>query len=169
MEKNNKTRPQYVLDALTTGKSLLAIDITQMVSEASGEEVKIQDIGSLMTKIQNIHQFQIGYFIKKKKTRHAYEYRLVHEILALAPKNIYGLTRKTGKNRFTLEMALKKIPALEKYVNPLSQTIPEAESKPWELPVIQKANENVVAVFLNEIEKIGGLRVNFYLKLRLKK
>lgn len=116
MTKKNKTRNEYVLDALLTGKPLLLTDITRMVSDASGRETKIQDISSVMSKLSSSGQSYIGHFINRKKTPQGYEYSIVPEILRLASEEIYDLTRKTGKDRFTLEMALEKVPELGQYI-----------------------------------------------------
>ena len=217
MKKDSKTRSEYILDALLTGKTLLLSDITRMVSEALGKEIKIQDTSSLMARLSNSRQFHTGHFINKNKTPQGYEYSLVPEILSLAPEQLYGLTRKIGKDRFTLEMALEKIPELAQYVKkPSKSAKPAAKRKPAikkpvkkkaasrkkasagkskakvkakagaskaakgkpgrkplpkpPEPVIQKANvEDVVAGFLNELDKKGGLRVNFYLTVRVLK
>lgn len=122
MKKEKKTRSEYILDALLTGKTLLLSDITRMVSEASGKEIKIQDTSSLMARLSNSRQFHTGHFINKNKTLQGYEYSLVPEILNLAPEELYGLTRKIGKDRFTLEMALEKIPELAQYVKKPSKS-----------------------------------------------
>lgn len=203
MTKENKTRSEHILDTLLTGKTLLLTDITRMVSDASGKEIKIQEISSLMARLSNRWQFQTGHFVNKNKTPQGYEYSLVPEILNLAPEEIYGLTRKIGKDRFTLEMALEKIPELGQYVKKPAKPAVKKKSaiqkpakkrgasrketsarkskaakgkpgrkalpKPPE-PVIQKANiEDVMAGFLSEIDKMGGLRVNFYLTVRVQK
>lgn len=215
MKKENKTRSEYILDALMTGKTLLLSDINRMVSEASGKEIKIQDTSSLMARLSNSRQFHTGYFIKKNKTPKGYAYSLVPEILNLGHEQLYGLTRKIGKDRFSLEMALEKIPELGPYVKKSDRPAkPAARRKPAikkpaakkassrkktsvvkskakvktktkvsgvdkgkpgrkplpppPEPVIQKANvDDVVAGFLTELDKKGGLRVNFYLTVRV--
>ena len=173
MEKKNKTRSQYVLDALMTGKSLLSSDITRMVSDASGEETKIQAIDRLMIKLSNSWAFQIGHFINKNKTPQGYEYSLVPEMLNLTPEEIYDLTRQTGKNRFNLEMALEKIPELGKYVKKSKvtkeKTVLKIDPEMQEPLLEAETSEDIVAVFLNEIKKIGGLKVNFCLKVKFQK
>lgn len=116
MAKKNKTRSEYILDALLTGNPLLLTDITRMVSDASGKETKIQDISSVMSKLSSSGQSHIGHFINRKKTPQGYEYSIVPEIRTLAHEEIYDLTHKTGKDRFTLEMALEKIPELGQYI-----------------------------------------------------
>jgi hypothetical protein len=193
MTKGNKTRSQLILDALLTGKPLPLSDIRRMVSKASGKEVRLGDISSLMAKLINPRQYKIAHFIKRNKTPQGYEYSLVPEILNLAPEEVYGLTRKTRKGRFTLEMAVEKIPELSKYLKKTGKVaasrkkVPAKKSrvtkvkskaevikgKPGRkaLPVpVQKADvEDVVAGFLHEMGKMGGLRVNVYLTVRLLK
>ena len=199
MEMKNKNRLENALDPLLTGKALLLSEIAKMVSDSTGEEIKIQYITRLMAKLRSTWTFEIGYFIKKNKTSQGYIFQLVPEILNLAPEEIYGLIRKTGKDRFTLEMALEKIPELRQYVKKTirrkadiqepakkksrskvktpvrklmvkaEKTAPEAETKLPE-PEIQSATvEDVVSIFLNEIEKIGDLKVNVNLNVRLLK
>jgi hypothetical protein len=210
MIKKIKTRSEHILDALLTGKTLLLTDITRMVSDASGKKIKIQEISSLMARLSNRWQFQTGHFINRNKTPQGYEYSLVPEILNMAPEEIYDLTRKIGKDRFTLEMALEKFPELGQYVKKPARLAAKRKSgikKPAEKkiasrkktsvrkstvttgkskaskgkpgrktlpkppePVVQKADiEDVVAGFLNAIEKMGGLRVNFFLTVRVQK
>ena len=218
MPKENKTISEHVLDALMSGKTLLLSDITKRVSESAGKEVKIQDISSLMARLSNPGQFQTGHFIIKTKTPNGFEYSLVPEILALAPEEIYDLTRKVGKDRFTLEMAIEKIPELAQYVKKTGKTAGKKKSavkkpakkkvsagkkkssvkktkavkgkskskagkpnmakgkpgrkpspKPIE-PEIQQANiDDLVDGFLNELDKMGGMRVNYYLTVRVEK
>ena len=162
MEKKKKPRPQYILDALMTGKSLRATDIQKMVSDASGEEIKIQDITSLIAKLRNAGTFQLAHFINRNKTPHGYIYNLVPEILHLTSEEIYGLTLKIGKDRFTLKMAIEKVPELRQYVKKVTKEKTVLKVEP-ELTGSDTQNvpvEGVFSILLNEIEKIG-LKVNF--------
>ena len=116
MEQRKKTNSEYIIDSLRFNKDLRSPEITQKVSELSGKEMKIQDIASILAKLSNSEKCDLGFFIHKKKTPRGYTYNLVPEIFELEPAQIYDLTRKTGKNRFTLENALLKSPGLKKYV-----------------------------------------------------
>ncbi len=204
MPKDKKTTSEHILDALMTGKTLLLKDITKRVSEASGKENRDRDVGSLMARLSNPGQFQTGHFITKTKTPNGYEYSLVPEILALAPEEIYDLTRKIGKDRFTLDMAIEKIPELAQYVKKTVKVAgkkpAKKKSSPWAVkskskgksgkskitkvkgkpgrkplpkvpePEMQKVDiDDLVAGFLHELDKMGGLRVNFYLTVRVEK
>jgi hypothetical protein len=218
MPKENKTQSKYVLDALRTGRSMLLSDITRIISKAAGKEIKIQNTASLMAKLSNPRQFQTGHFITKSKTQDGYEYGLVPEIRALSSEELYGLTRKIGKDRFTLEMALKKVPELEKYLKKPSKTTRSGKSagrkpattivsagrkksapkktktakekaggkvgrpravkaKPGRKPMpkppepeLQKVDiDDLVAGFLKELDKMGGIRVHYYLTIQVQK
>lgn len=116
MEPRKKTNSEFIIDALRFEKDLRSPEITQKVSELSGKKMKIQDIASILAKLSNSEKCDLGFFIQKKKTPRGYTYNLVTEIFELEPAQIYDLTRKTGKNRFTLEDALAKNPELKKYV-----------------------------------------------------
>ncbi|MFO7838018.1 MAG: hypothetical protein R6X08_00785, partial [Desulfosalsimonadaceae bacterium] len=107
-------------DALRDGDFLRTPDIAEKVSRASGRDVKIQDIASILTKITSYRISDVACLIEKKKTHRGYAYRLVDAALQLSPRQIYDLTRKTRKNnrpRFTLEQALELCPELEKHVS----------------------------------------------------
>jgi len=171
MEKN-KTQTQHILDALMTGRSLLLRDIIDMVSETSGKKAKRQDIASIMNRITDSSAFEIGYFITKNKSqRGPYEYSLVPEIMDLKHEEIYGLALKSDENRFTLKMALKKIPTLKKYVRKsrIKKTFLQTSPTQPE-PVIQAPTTlDIVAEFLNEIEKVGGLKLKVNCKITVLK
>jgi len=217
MPKDKKTTAEHVLDALIDNKTMLLSDLTKLVSKSVGKEVKMQNISSIMAKLSNPGQFQTGHFIIKTKTPNGFEYSLVPEILALAPEEIYDLTRKIGKDRFTLEMAVEKIPELKQYLKKTgkpagkkktSATKPAKKKvsagkktsvkktkavkgkskgkagkakmvkgkpgrKPLPIvpePVIQEANiDDLVNGFLHELNKMGGLKVNYYLTVQLLK
>lgn len=116
MDRRKKTNSEYIIDALRFGKDLRSPEITERVSELSGKKMKIQDIASILAKLSNSEKCDLGFFIQKRKTSKGYTYNLVQEIFELEPEEIYDLTRKTGKNRYTLEEALEKSPDLKKYV-----------------------------------------------------
>ncbi len=218
MPKENKTQSKYVLDVLMTGKSMRLTDITKKVSAAAGKEIKIHNTASLMAKLSNPRQFNTGHFIIKTKTPDGYEYNLAPEILALTPEELYGLTRKIGKDRFTLEMAIEKIPELAQYVKKPAKTTGRKKSAPRKpktkklsagkkksaaqttkvdskkargkvgrprsvneksgakplpkppKPESQKVDiDQLVTGFLQELDKKGGMRINYYLTIKLQK
>lgn len=116
MERRKKTNSEYIIDALRFGKDLRSPEITEKVSELSGKKMKIQDIASILAKLSSSEKCDLGFFIQKKKTARGYTYNLVPELFELQPEQMYDLTRKTGKNRFTLEDALAINPGLKKYI-----------------------------------------------------
>jgi hypothetical protein len=68
------TRSELILDALLTGKPLPLSDIRRMVSEASGKEVRLGDISSLMAKLINPRQYKIAHFITRNKIPKRHQY-----------------------------------------------------------------------------------------------
>ena len=176
--KTKKTNSELIIDTLSTGDSLRSPDITAKVSELAGKEVKIQDVASILAKLSNSQKCDLGYLISKKKTERGFVYSLVKEASDLAPEQIYDLTRKTGKDRFTIQDAVKKAPGLKKYVKAAkaavatkaaAPTAPKTESLASKgVSVSDTAMKELVAGFLNEIIFQGGLNVNVNLTIQFK-
>jgi len=198
MTKEKKTRNERIIDALLTGNPLFLKEITRMVSDASGETIKNENIAILMTKLSSRKKCEIGHFIAKIKTPDGFSYTLIPEILNLTPEEIYGLIRKTGKDRFTLEMAVQKIPELEKYAQKTVKTAGRkksaakkpgkkgavstrsgtrkgrpakvTESETPEEPAAQKtAFMDLKDSFQEGIQRIGGLRIKFHFTAKILK
>lgn len=162
-----KTNSEYIIDTLRTGNTLRSPEITQMVSDAAGKEVKIQDIASIIAKLSNSDKCDLGYFIKKKKTDRGYVYSLAKEVLELSEQQTYDLTRKTGKDRFTLHEAVKKLPALKKYVRPSMARLQVQRGRRGALkepvsgqPIADMAVGELIGKVLKEISDQGGLNIN---------
>jgi len=178
MKRTKKTNSELIIDTLRTGGSLRSPDITSMVSEAAGKEIKIQDVASILAKLSNSEKCDLGYLISKKKTDRGYVYSLVKEAFSLSPEQTYDLTRKTGKDRFTLDEAVKKLPSLKKHIKlsktsfsarRLGRSIVKSNSfsaKGGELS--DAAFKDIVAGFLKEVAFQGGLNVNVNLTIQFK-
>ena len=180
--KTKKTNSELIIDTLTGGDTLRSPDITARVSELAGKEVKIQDVASILAKLSNSAKCDLGYLISKKKTERGFVYSLVKEASDLAPEQIYDLTRKTGKDRFTIQDAIKKAPGLKKYVKaatkvvvttktaaPATTRATRAESFLSKgVTVSDTAMKELVAGFLKEIIFQGGLNVNVNLTVQFK-
>ena len=174
--KSKKTNSEMIIDALRVGQPLRSPDITEKVSEAAGKEIKIQDVASILAKLSNSDKCDLGYLISKKKTDRGYMYSLVKEAFSLTPEQTYDLTRKTGKDRFTLEEAVKKVPGLKKHIKPTSmnsrkigRTVGKAGTfvaKSGE--VSDGAFRDIVAGFLKEVAFQGGLNINVNLTVQFK-
>jgi hypothetical protein len=198
MTKKKKTRIERILDVLLTGSPLLLKDIAQRVSDVSGEAIKVQNIATLMAKLSSHRRCEVSHFMIKKKTSDGIVYNLVPEIQGLAPEEIYGLARQTGKDRFTLEMALQKIPELGKYVDtPLKATVrkksvrkksvqkksasgkiktrksrprKEAEAEIPDEPESQKTIfADLKESFREAVQRTGGLRIKFHFTAKVLK
>jgi hypothetical protein len=176
--KNKKTNSEMIIDSLRSGQPLRSPDITAKVSVAAGKEIKIQDVASILAKLSNSDKCDLGYLITKKKTDRGYVYSLVKEAFSLSPDQTYDLTRKTGKDRFTLDEAVKKLPGLKKHVKPIRTSLAARRigrsivkssgysSKGGE--VTDDAFRDIVAGFLKEIAFQGGLNVNINLTVTFK-
>ena len=190
MDREKKTNSEFIIDALLSGRDLRSPEITQLVTEQSGKSIKIQDVASILAKLSNSEKCDLGFFIHKKRTPKGYSYHLVPEALALPGEALYGLTRKTGKNRYTLEQTLADYPELKKYVSPTRIKHREGKNgqkkrrKPLEKTVtaIRLPQENhgtpgtddrsdqaiqvLMARLLEEISEQGGLNININLNVR---
>ncbi len=152
-----------------------------MVAESSGKDIKIQDVASILAKLSNSKKCDLGYLIKKQKTDRGYVYSLVKEAFNLTPEQTYDLTRKTGKNRFTLEEAIRKYPGLKKYVK--SGTRTRTVAKKPETRSTKRTSSNggthirelsgdslseLVGELVKEITEQGGLNINVNLTVNFK-
>ncbi len=167
MRGAKKTNSEYIIDTLRTGQALRSPEITQMVTEAAGREIKIQDVASIIAKLSNSDKCDLGFFINKKKTDRGYVYSLVKEALELTAEQTYDLTRKTGKDRFTIHEAIKQIPGLKKYIRrslPKLKTRkigrPARKTTTHETGIADMAVGELISKVLKEISEQGGLNVN---------
>ena len=64
MSKEKKTNSELIIDTLRSGKALRSPDITSMVAESSGKDIKIQDVASILAKLSNSSKCDLGYLIK---------------------------------------------------------------------------------------------------------
>jgi len=176
--KTKKTNSELIIDTLRSGDSLRSPDITARVSELGGKEVKIQDVASILAKLSNSSKCDLGYIISKKKTERGYVYDLVKEAAGLEAEQIYDLTRKTGKDRFTINDAVKKVPGLKKYLKsaktepaPKAVGRPAAKAQPLAskgVEVSDSAMREILAGFLKEVIFQGGLNVNVNVTVQFK-
>jgi hypothetical protein len=189
MDRDKKTNSEFIIDTLLEGRELRSPEITQIVTEKSGKEIKIQDIASILAKLSNSDKCDLGFFIRKKRTAKGYTYHLAPETLELPAEALYGLTRKTGKNRYTLEQTLADHPELKKYVSssrlkkrdgrhPVKKRRKPLEKVLASIKVPQETAVNandtshdqsvklLVAQLLEEISQQGGLNININLNVR---
>lgn len=180
MSKEKKTNSELIIDTLRTGKALRSPDITSMVAESSGKDIKIQDVASILAKLSNSKKCDLGYLIKKQKTERGYVYSLVKEAFNLTPEQTYDLTRKTGKNRFTIEEALRKYPSLKKYVKSSrtksapKQPEPRAPKRPTNgaaagaKEITGESLTDLLGELVKDITDQGGLNINVNLTVNFK-
>ncbi len=177
MKDAKKTNSELIIDSLRNGRSLRSPEITSMVSEAAGKEIKIQDVASILAKLSNANKCDLGYLIRKKKTDRGYEYSLVKEAYNLSPEETYDLTRKTGKDRFTLDEALKKAPGLKKYVKSEKKAEPRKNNRGTVRQLAAPSSGQVtadtdlrglLAGLIKEVSEQGGFNVNVNLTIQFK-
>ena len=116
MIKEKPSNVQLIINTLMSGDTLRSNEIAQKVSEAAGKEIKIQDVASMLSRITNEDVCDLGYFILKNRDGKSYVYKMADEFLTLSKDKAYGLTRKTGDARYTLEEAVSEVPELAKYI-----------------------------------------------------
>jgi len=116
MIKEKPSNVQLIINTLMSGDTLRSNEIAEKVSEAAGKEIKIQDVASMLSRITNEDVCDLGYFILKNRDGKSYVYKMADEFLTLSEDKAYGLTRKTGDARFTLEEAVNEVPELAKYI-----------------------------------------------------
>lgn len=114
--KEKKSTVHLIIETLMSGDPLRSKEITDIISDSSGKTVKVQDVASMLSRITDADKCELGYFIHKKRDGNRFTYRVVDEFLKLSPKQAYGMTLKTGKERYPLDQALKDFPVLGKYV-----------------------------------------------------
>ena len=176
MKEGKKSLNEFIVDALISGQALRLAELTEKVRELSDRNVKTQDISSIMSKLSDKDKCELGYLIKKEKAERGYVYSLVKEACNLEPEHLYDLTRKTGKNRFTLKEAIKKEPRLRKHVKATNTKSAvkktEAQKADEATPAKQGVSNQGVNIALAEFEKMlrgqGGLNVNVNLNVRFK-
>ena len=132
IEKNNI---QMVIGTLLRGNPSKSKDIAEALSEQIGQEVKIGTVSSILSRISDSENCDLGRFIQKEKAGNAWIYRLVDEARALSEYQAYGLTLKTGEDRYPLERALREFPGLRKYV--------EQKTKPVFSPAAVRVNRTL--------------------------
>jgi len=107
-------------------------ELTAYLSKVYGEAVKSANVSPVLTTLSDKKKSEIGYFIqKRKKPKRPYEYKLVDEACEMSIEELIDLSRKNGKNRFTLKDAVEKYSPLLQYVDKFSSS-DDAETAPVE-------------------------------------
>lgn len=114
--KEKKSTVHLIIETLMSGDPLRSKEITDIISDSFGKAVKVQDVASMLSRITDADKCELGYFIHKEREGNRFTYRVVDEFLDLSPRQAYGMTLKTGKERYPLDQALKDFPVLGKYV-----------------------------------------------------
>ncbi len=184
MGSGRKANSEYIIDALLSGENLSSRDITERVSALSGKEMKIQDIASILAKLSNSNNCDLGYLIKRKKTNKSYTYNLLPELRELAPERLYDLSRKKRKGCYTLEQAIADYPKIKRHINSARLKGPSAKlnlqpgvpasARNSRIPITSAGRSSSGVSFIKPLVRLiaqaadqGGLRININLSIRL--
>jgi hypothetical protein len=183
-KKGKKSNAQLIIDVLLTGRHLRSREISDMVSEAKGQEVKIQDIASMLSKLTDTNKCDLGFFIKRTKDDLGFVYHMVEEVLPIPADKVYGLARKIGKDRYTLEQAAKDHPKLKQYIGTSEPAKRAAKKKSAKAAVPAKSLEKkpapmevhldddvgkIVFEVIRKIANLEGMNVNINVSVNLEK
>lgn len=111
-----KSNVQMIIDAMLHHGPVKSKEISEIVTEMAGREVKVQDVASMLSRLSNEAKCNLGYFIKKEKDGNSYRYSFVDEFQPLGEEKAYGLTLRTGEHKVPLADLLEEKPELKPYV-----------------------------------------------------
>jgi predicted transcriptional regulator len=111
-----KSNVQMIIDAMLHHGPVKSKEISEIVTEMAGKEVKVQDVASMLSRLSNEAKCDLGYFIKKEKDGNSYRYSFVEEFQPLGDETAYGLTLRTGQHQVALDDLLEEKPELKPYV-----------------------------------------------------
>jgi len=172
-----KTNSERIIEALRSGDALRSPEIAERASAIGGKTIAIQDVASLLHRLTNPKRCDLALFIRKEQKKGKYIYQLVPEALELEPEKLYGLSRKTGKDKYPLSDALKDYPALEKYVPARrkkeieSVGLPKSPQKSRGKRTSDKQikiTDEMINQIVSKIIKKGGLKVDVNVHLHVK-
>ncbi|MCP4353551.1 MAG: hypothetical protein GY795_49510 [Desulfobacterales bacterium] len=143
MEKQIENKTRLIIKALLAGSRLNPVEIAEVISGISGENVNVSYVRNVLYRISDSTKCDLGYFIQKNKHGNSFVYNMVEESLKLTGDKAYDLTlKRKAKHRYTLEQALREYPNLCKYIKPAQpeiepETEPETKSENKPYPVIK--------------------------------
>jgi len=134
---------QLVVRVLLSGESVTSSEIADKIRESEGKNVKPQDVSSILSRISNPEKSNFGFFIKRRQKGRSFYYKMPKEALMLAENQAYGLTLKTGPDKFTLDEVKEQFPELVKYIKPGKKTVkPRKKRSPAKVPQTSPILEN---------------------------
>ncbi len=104
---------KLVIKVLLEGNELTMKEITEKISEDSGESFQVRDFSALLTRMSNEKLCDLGHFVNKTKHGNRFAYKMVDEATVLSIDQAYGLFAKDGD--YNLARALNDFPKLRKY------------------------------------------------------
>ena len=83
-QKKSRTNIQLIVGTLLKGRVLGSRDISEMILDEEGKEIKIQDVASMLSKISSSKKCDLGFFITRKKKGNSFSYQMAKEALKLS-------------------------------------------------------------------------------------
>ncbi len=120
-------------------------EISEKIAETDERTINVQDVASMLSKISDNNKCDLGYFIEREQKGNGFVYHMVKEALPLSEEKAYDLTLKTGKDRYTLDKALKEFPALNQNVKS-PKARPRVKVSGPKKPAVKKAVKPVKPV-----------------------
>jgi hypothetical protein len=121
--EKDKNNTRLVVGALLRGISSKSREIAREITTRTGREMKVGTVSNILSHISDSRKCDLSRFIRKEKAGKAMAYLLVPEARSLSESHAYGLTLKTGEDRYPLERALGEYPGLRKYVEQEAKTV----------------------------------------------
>ena len=115
-EEIHATNARMVVAALMTGSALKARDVAEAVCRSAGRAVSPAAVSAILSRISDPSRCDLGNFIRKRKDGNAWVYTLALAARALSDEQAYGLSLKTGQDRYTLVQAFRDYPGLRKEI-----------------------------------------------------
>jgi len=164
-----KPKKEIIIEALQSGNPFSLSELTAYLSDAYGEDVKSANVSPVLSALADKKKSEIGYFIqKRKKPKRPNQYKLVDEACEMLIEELLDLSRKNGKNRFTLLDAVEKYPGLQKYVDKFSSS-DDAEAA----PVAEKAQPDPQVDLEEELRRLvrdiikSGITIDVNVNIRI--
>jgi len=192
-EKGKISNSQLVVAALMNGNNLSSKNISEIIETTYDRQIKFQDVASLLSKISNKKRSDLGFFVKRVRSGNSYTYQVVEEARGLSEQQAYELTLKLGKDRYTLDQAVRDFPGLQKYVD-IKLSKPKVRPGPkkkvgkkkgrksagtpksvkaevlnaMEAPALVEAHiEKLAKDMIQQISEFGGLNLNVRVSVKL--
>lgn len=126
--KNETNNVRLVVETLLAGFSWKPAEISALLNENTGKKIDSRYVSRVLSRISDIKQSDLGYFMIRKKEGKSFVYSVVNEARFLPAEIAYRLTIRTNGKAFTLEQVIEKFPQLSHYIKNKPTTKPDRQS-----------------------------------------